>query len=126
MLFAIASYPIERGGECAPTRALEALPVDGALAWVLEYHDTQGNDFPPRPDRFSLDPTTLASHECSGSHPTYLLRFQDQGRSFQAQIALGERAGDEVRDLILASLSSLVVDRCPPAESPAWSPSTGS
>jgi hypothetical protein len=85
---------------------------------VLEYHGTQGNDFPPRPDRFSLDPSTLANYECSGSHSTYLLRFQDEGRSFQVQVAFGEAAREEVRDELLASLSSLVVDRCPPAEPP--------
>jgi hypothetical protein len=118
MLFAIASYPIERGGECAPTRALEALPADGALAWVVEYHGMQGTDFPPRPDGFFLDPSTLANYECSGTHPTYLFRFQDEGRSFQVQVALGEHAGGVVRDDMLASLSSLVVDHCPPAEPP--------
>jgi len=117
-LFTIASYPIDRGGECAPIRALEALPPDGALAWVLEYQPPRGDDFPRRPDRFSLDPSTLANYECSGTHPTYLFRFQDEGRNLQVQVAFGESAGDEVRNLMLASLSSLVVDRCPPAESP--------
>jgi Tol biopolymer transport system component len=117
-LFAIASYPIERGGECAPTQALEALPADGGLAWVIEYQDTQGNDFPPRPDRFSLDPSSLAAYECSGIHASYMFRFQDAGRYFQVHVAFGDRANDEVRNEMLASLSSLVVDRCPPAEGP--------
>jgi Tol biopolymer transport system component len=116
MLFAIASYPIERGGECVPTKALDALPPDGVLAWVLEYHDTQGNDFPTRPDRFSLDPSSLAAYECSGSHATYMFRFQDAGRYFQVHVALGDQGSDDVRDEMLASLSSLVVDRCPPAQ----------
>ena len=39
-------------------------------------------------------------------------------RGHQVQVASGESAADEVRDLMLASLSSLVVDRCPPAEHP--------
>ncbi len=47
-----------------------------------------------------------------------MFRFQDAGRYFQVHIAFGDQAGDEVRDDMLASLSSLVVDRCPPAESP--------
>jgi hypothetical protein len=118
MLFAIADHSIEPGGDCAPTRALEDLPTDGALAWALEYHDTQDNDFPPRPDRFFLDPSTLANYECSASHATYMFRFQDAGRYFQAHVAFGDQASDDVRDEMLASLSSLVVDRCPPAESP--------
>jgi hypothetical protein len=118
VLFAIADFPVKPGGECAPTRALEDLPVDGALAWALEYHDTQGNDFPPRPERFSLDQFSLANYECSAGHATYMFRFQDAGRYFQVHVAFGDEARDEVRDEILASLSTLVVDRCPPADSP--------
>ena len=117
-LFAVANYPIEPGGECAPSTALGALPADGALAWVIEYHDAEGNDFPTRPDRFSLDPSSLSNYECSGTHATYMLRFQDQGRYFQVHMALGEQASGDVRDDMLASLSSLVVDQCPPAEPP--------
>ncbi len=125
-LFAIANYPIERGGDCAPTTALGALPADGALAWVIEYHDTQGNDFPTRPDRFSLDPSSLSNYECSGTHATYMFRFQDQGRYFQVHVALGEQASGNVRDEMLASLSSLVVDKCPPAEPPVLASEFGS
>lgn len=115
-LFAIANYPIERGGDCAPTTALDALPQDGALAWLIEYRDTQGNEFPTRPERFSLDPSSLANYECSGTHATYLFRFQDAGRYFEVQVAFGKEASEETRDEMLASLSSLVVDRCPPAD----------
>jgi len=117
-LFAVASYPIGVGGDCAPTTALKGLPLDGALAWVIEYRDTQGNDFPSRPERFSLDPASLSNYECSGTHPTYMFRFQDEGRYFQVHLALGEQASADVRDGLLASLTSLVVDRCPPAEPP--------
>lgn len=118
--FAIGSYRIQPGGQCAPTNALDALPSDGALAWVLEYgtRGTLGSDFPPRPARFSLDPSSLASYECSGRHATYMFRFQDQGRYFQVHVAFGERATRTVRDEMLAALSSLVVDRCPPAQPP--------
>jgi WD40 repeat protein len=117
-LFAIASYPIERGGDCAPTTALDALPADGAVAWVIEYRDAQGNDFPPRSEAFSLDPSSRANYECSATHATYMFRFEDQDRDFQVHVAFGEQAGQEVRDHMLGSLSSLVVDRCPPAEPP--------
>src|SRR5205823_1449752 len=99
--FAIANYSIEHGGECAPTTALQALPPDGALAWVIEYHDTQGNNFPPRPDRFSLDLSSLANYECSGIHASYMFRFQDAARYFQVQVAFGDRASDEVRNEML-------------------------
>jgi hypothetical protein len=115
---AIASYPVERGGRCSPTKALDALPPDGALAWLTEYSSTQANDFPPRPTRFSLDPSSLANYKCSASHATYMFRFQDHGRLFQVHVAFGEHANRTVRDEMLASLSSLVVDRCPPAKPP--------
>ncbi|MDP9222508.1 MAG: hypothetical protein M3P18_01365 [Actinomycetota bacterium] len=117
-LFAVASYPIERSEGCAPMGPLDALPAHGAVAWLLEYHGTQGNDFPPRPDRFSLDPSSLAKYDCSGDHATYMFRFQDQGRDFQVHVAFGGQASRAVRDDMLSSLSSLVVDRCPPAEPP--------
>jgi Tol biopolymer transport system component len=103
-VFAIANYPIERGGDCAPTTALNALPPDGAMAWLIEYQNTQGNAFPARPARFSLDPSSLAAYECSGSHATYMFRFQDAGRYFQVHVAFGDQAGNEVRDELLASL----------------------
>jgi len=115
-IFAVANYPIREGGQCAPTTALGDLPPDGALAWVIEYGSPLGNDFLPRPPRFSLDRSTLALYECSGIRPTYLFRFVDQSRFFQVQLAFGDRAGQSVRDQMLSTLSSLVVDRCPPAE----------
>lgn len=117
-MFALANYPIERGGGCAPTRALASLPPAGALAWATESRDPPVNEFPPRPDRFSLDPASLANYECSGSHPTYMFRFRDQGRYFQIHVALGEEANERVRDDLLASLSSLELDRCFPSEPP--------
>jgi len=117
-LFAIASYPIQPGGECAPLKALDALPADGALAWIVEYQRVQQATFPPRPSRFSIEPSSLGGDGCSGNHPTYVFRFQDMGRDFEVHVVFGARAGQPVRDEMLASLSSLVVDRCPPAEPP--------
>jgi Tol biopolymer transport system component len=117
-VFAVANFPIERGGGCAPTRALGSLPADGALAWTTEYQDPPINEFPPRPERFSLDPASLANYECSGNHPTYMFRFRDQGRYFQIHVAIGDEANQRVRDDLLASLSSLELDRCFPSEPP--------
>lgn len=115
-LFATANYPIEPGGSCAPTRALEALPEHGVLAWMVEHPETA--DFPSRPERFSLDPESLGTYDCSGDQPAYTFSFEDRGRHLQAYVALGDDATAETVDLLLASLSSLVVDRCPPAEPP--------
>jgi len=55
----------------------------------------------------------LSNYECSGTHATYMFRFLDQGRYFQVHVALGEQASADVRDGLVASHSSLVVDpRC--------------
>jgi hypothetical protein len=61
-----------------------------------------------------LDPSTLANYECSGSRQSYLIRFEDEGRTFQLHVAFGHRASPAVRGRMLAILSSLKVDRCPP------------
>ncbi len=123
-VLAISNVLIPLGGECAPSAALDALPPQGVLAWVILYGDTQGNAFPPRPAGFSLDPSTLAPYECSGV-PSFMFRFSDQGRDFQVHVVLGPKASDADRDMLLASLSSMVVDRCPPAESPPPTSSFG-
>ena len=117
-ILAVASYPIQRGGACAPVRALATLPSKGALAWVLEYRSPRGDAFPFRPHRFSLDPASRAFYECSGSQATYMFRFRDRDRYFQVHVAFGEETGEGIRDEMLGALSSLVVDRCPPAELP--------
>jgi hypothetical protein len=123
-VLAISNVPIPLGGECAPSAAVDALPPQGVLAWVILYGDTQGNAFPPRPAAFSLDPSTLAPYECSGV-PSFMFRFSDQGRDFQVHVVLGPKASEADRDMLLASLSSMVVDRCPPAESPPPTSSFG-
>jgi hypothetical protein len=118
-VFAVATYRIPRGGACAPTRALQALPDRGAVAWVIEYSGAaRSEEFPARPKRFFLDPSALSTYECSGSHATYMIRFRDQGRAFQVHVAFGRQSSRELRDRMLAVLSSLKVDRCPPARPP--------
>src|SRR5204863_8760303 len=42
----------------------------------------------------------------------------DQGRDFHVHVLLGPQATDTDRDLVLATLSSMRVDLCPPAELP--------
>ncbi|MDP9342225.1 MAG: hypothetical protein M3Q23_09020 [Actinomycetota bacterium] len=116
-VLAVSNVAIPQGGDCAPTAAQDALPQDGVLAWVIEYHDPQGNDFRPRPDRFSLDPGTLAPYECSDV-PSYMFRFSDPGRDFQVHVVLGPGVSNADRDQLLASLSSMQVDRCPPPDVP--------
>jgi Tol biopolymer transport system component len=116
-LFALANYSLPRGGGCSPSNAIDHLPANGALAWVMEYHEANVNDFPPRPDRFTLDGGTLADFECAGR--SYEYRYEDSGRHFQMHVMFGPDASAETKRTMLASLSSLAVDRCPPVVEPS-------
>jgi hypothetical protein len=107
--FALSTPPRQARG-CGPTRAVAAIPSDGALAMVLEYPPTGAlsrPSFPPEPKRFALPPGAAQRYECFGSG--WLLRFRAAGRSFQVMVALGRRAGHN-RARLLAGLSSLRVD----------------
>jgi hypothetical protein len=104
--------------------AQEQLPAEGTLFWVMEYRDPQGAEFPDRPAIFDLDPATLASYECSVA-PSYLIRFQDAGRFFQAHVAFGPDASDSLGPEVLRALESLdviapVPEGCPAGTGP-WS-----
>jgi len=116
-IFAVGSWPFSTGGECAPTTAHSELRSDGTFFWLIEYRDPQGNDFPQRPEFFRLDEETLATYECSGV-PSYLVRFQDAGRSFQVHVAFGPEASESLRPEVLRALDSLEVTAPVPDECP--------
>jgi hypothetical protein len=113
--FALGTWPFPRGGSCGPQGALRFLPRNGALLWVSETSDAgfAPGAFPPRPFRFTLRGRRPLRYECSANRPSYLIRFRDHGRAFQAQIAFGSRASAQTRTRVLQSLSSLRVG--PPA-----------
>jgi hypothetical protein len=115
---AVASFPIRQphpDPNCWPQTAHEAMPPDGAFLFVLEY--TTGGpasaglgeglpEFPPRPDHFQL--TDFENFECY--RHSYMIRFRDGGRRFQAHVTLGEEATAETRAQALTVLDSLRVD----------------
>jgi hypothetical protein len=106
-LFMAGTGPLPAGGECAPTRAIKALPRDGALFFVIEYKASQDiNPYmsPPRPDRLSLGPL-LGPFECIGER-THLLLFRDANRFFQIHVLFGRDAPSSLRVAVLASLES--------------------
>jgi hypothetical protein len=112
--FTLASFPPRRPPnpalECGPTRAVAAIPADGALALVLEYPTTgvwSRPSFPPEPKRFVLPDSPPAPYECFGRG--WLLRFRAAGRSFQVMVALGRHAARN-RARLLAALTSLDID----------------
>jgi hypothetical protein len=123
-VFGVGTWTFARGGDCAPTAAQQALPSDGGLLWLIEYGAAPDPAaFPARPERFDLDPDTLGEYECS-LVPSYLIRFQDAGRYFQAHVAFGPEASDSLGPEFMRALESLEVtapvpEGCP-SETGPW------
>jgi hypothetical protein len=118
-LFGVGTWTFTRGGECAPTAAQEALPPDGGFMWLIEYRIAPDpGDLPARPEHFDLDPGTLGQYECS-TVPSYMIRFQDAGRSFQVHVALGPEAPDSVGPEFMRALGSLEVTAPVPEDCPS-------
>jgi hypothetical protein len=119
ILFDMASYyqPPAPSSGCAPEAALRDLPSDQVLSWLSEYQSPPDSlDFAPRADPFPLE--NLASYECVG-RLGYLTTFRDQGRYFQLMAVFGPNASDALRQSVIDSLGSLIVDPVG-GTGPAW------
>jgi hypothetical protein len=119
--FAVGSWTFPTGGECAPIEAQHVMPPDGALIWLLEPGlggDLDPEAFPPRPDDFALDESTLGTYECSAV-ASYMLRFTEAGRYFQAHIAFGADAPEQIRDEAITALDRMEVTAPIPETCPA-------
>jgi hypothetical protein len=120
----VSSYPIRRAapdGGCRPARALRQMPAAGALLFMFEYRGPTHHDVrrePARPAHFRLDPRTLGPYECMGR--SYMVRFGDHGRVFQAHVYLGRRAGARTRRLVTGILDSLRIARADPRAAAVW------
>jgi hypothetical protein len=89
----------------------DRLPAGGGLLELFEYPGLLADaryeaDFPPRPSRFRLKGSLFGPYE--GYGPSYLLRFRETGRAFQAMVATGE--GHRARLLVERVLDSLRVE----------------
>jgi hypothetical protein len=116
ILFAAGTWAFPMGGGCGPEAALEELPANGALLWLLEYRvPSNADDFPARPVRLALsgEPET---YECATARPTYLLRFRDGFRYFQLHVALGNAAAQRLQDDVVDVLNSLQAGLLPATE----------
>jgi hypothetical protein len=107
-LIEMASYfaPLDPNSGCvAPTDAIEKLPDDQVVFWLIEAGGEQA--LPPRPDPFQL-------HGPSGfdciTRSAYLTPFSDQGRNFELFAVFGSHASDALRQEVIDSLNSLKVD----------------
>lgn len=110
--FTLASFALHRPSrgrlDCGPSQAVDTIPSDGALAFVVEYRrdGASRQSFPPQPKRFALPPGPARQYECFPLG--WLLHFRVGTRPFQVMIALGPHAGPN-RARLLRALSSLRV-----------------
>jgi hypothetical protein len=110
--FVAGSWTFPTDGDCAPTAAIESLPSDGVLFWLVEY--TSPNtpvNVPPRPERIDLGPL-VGPLECLGTS-AHVVGFSDAGREFQMFVVLGSHADDSVRRDAVDALNSIVVAPAP-------------
>jgi hypothetical protein len=112
-LLVVTSFPLHQSApdkNCSPKTAIEQMPSDGAFLYMFEYaraHPRLLARFPPRPRGFRLRKKARQPYECLGL--SYMIRFRDRGRAFQAHVFLGKRATSGTRARVLEILDSLVV-----------------
>ena len=107
LAFGSHDFP-EPSGEACPLPALDGrLDPRGAFAYLFEYRGlnrTQRMRFPSS-TRFSLRERDRRSYECFGD--SWLFRWRDKGRPFQAHAYLGHRATARRRRELTAALRSI-------------------
>jgi hypothetical protein len=106
--FVAGSWDFPTNGDCAPTAAIDSLPSDAVLLWLIEY--TSPNtpvSAPPRPERMDLGPL-VGPIECVGTS-AHVIGFKDAGRVFQMYIVMGSDVNDSVRQEAVDALNSIVV-----------------
>ena len=109
--FGSFDVPPPPDGQCALPDGVKRLPADGAFVFVFEYvglNRTQRMRFPSYP-RFSLRARDRRSYECYGR--SWLFRWRDLGRPFQAHAYLGPDASPQRRRELRAALRSIVALR---------------
>jgi hypothetical protein len=124
-VLALATYPLPgsgaSGGPCsAAKRALDAMPADGALIWLLEYRPPRGDvwadlprgRFPPRPDAYMLRRADLQPDVC-GAALGISTTFRDADRPFQLWLFFGQEVSDARLAEVAQILTGLSFDDLP-------------
>ncbi len=118
-LFAAASFEIAAADPCT---WLAALPPDGAVVWVEEWHDVQGlggqvSQFPPKPAQISLGSGEPFAYDCGAAEehhlPVFRFPFQQEGRYFWGFIALGSSALEATQASAEQVLTSFIATASP-------------
>lgn len=123
-VLAVATYPLAgggKGGGCAAAGpALDAMPADAALIWLLEYRPARGDvwadlprsRFPPRPDRYTLKRADLQPGVC-GAALGLSTTFRDADRPFQLWLFFGAKVSDARLAEAAQILTGLSFDELP-------------
>ncbi len=114
ILFVAGSWNFPTHGDCAPNAALDSLPSDGVLLWLVEY--TSPNtpvSAPPRPERMDLG-TLVGPIECVGTS-AHVIGFRDAGRVFQMYVVMGSDVKESARQEAVDALNSIVVAPASPS-----------
>lgn len=109
---AYGTWDFPTGGECGPEPALEDVPADGALVWVVEYADPgYAGDFIPLAPQFSIDlQNPPARWECAAASPSRVYLFRVAGRFFEIHVAFGPDANEETIGQANGVITSLVAE----------------
>jgi hypothetical protein len=120
----IATFPLREGsdaGECGPSHAIEDMPRDGALLWLLEYRPARGDpwaevdreDFPAKPARFELRRSRLAPGTSCFAGPGSTATFSAADRPFQLLVTFGSRPADARLEEVKTIVDSFRFDELP-------------
>jgi hypothetical protein len=112
---AYGTWDLPIGGGCGPEAALQDLPSDGALVWVVE-HARPGNagDYISLSPLFSIDQQTPpARWECASGAPSRMYLFLIGGRYLEVHLALGSTASDATTQQAETLIKSLQTKPAP-------------
>lgn len=104
-LLALATFPLQKGGGCAPKAARDEATSTDAIVFLMEFTGAVRMNLPSRPPTFDPLPEPEIS-EC-WEVPVATYRFRDSGGGFQVDVWLGDQIAAETKDDITAALDSL-------------------
>jgi hypothetical protein len=109
------TWDFPTGGDCGPEAALQVLPANGAMVWILEHWNPgYAGDFVPLMSRFGIDlQTPPARWECAAGAPSRMYLLRAGGRLFEVHLALGPGAVTETIRQAESLIKSLEAEPAP-------------
>ncbi len=104
-LLALATFPLPKGGGCAPKAALSEAGSTDAIVFLVEFTGAEQMIIPPRPPSF--DPLPEPQIDECWDTPVSSHRFRDSGGGFQVDVWLGDHVTEATKKEITGALDSL-------------------